>query len=70
MNTIKSFFKNEEPLGLPKGSVRALIAIAITVSVVVAMFLGIEVPGEVFGFTASIIGFYFGARAAEEITPK
>ena len=54
-----------EPLGLPKGSVRAIIGLVFTLSVVVAIFIGKPVPEEVFGFIGAIIGFYFGSRAYE-----
>ena len=55
-----------EPLGMPKGSVRAIIGLAFTTAAIVALFLGKVIPGEFFGFIGAIIGFYFGSRAYEQ----
>ena len=55
-------FDKNQPLGLPEGSVRAIIAIGLTVTVIVAIFVNRQVPDVVFGFMAAIIGFYFASR--------
>lgn len=52
------------PLGLPKGSVRALIAL-----IVVGGSLGFylthgDLPQSLLGILGVIIGYYFGSRAA------
>jgi hypothetical protein len=52
----------DQPLGLPEGSVRAIIAIGLTVAIIVAIFVGVQVPDVVFGFMAAIVGFYFASR--------
>jgi hypothetical protein len=51
-------FDKTQPLGLSKGSVRALIAF----TVIGGAFAG--VPGFL-EFTGMIIGFYFGSRQAK-----
>ena len=51
-----------QPLGLPEGSVRAIIAIGLTMAIIVAIFVQMEVPDVVFGFMAAIVGFYFASR--------
>ncbi|MBA7540500.1 hypothetical protein ES705_32799 [subsurface metagenome] len=55
--------ENKNPLNLPPGSIRAIIALILTISIVVAMFVNVEIPEVVFGFLAAIIGFYFAHRA-------
>ena len=56
------FLDKTQPLGLPEGSVRAMIAIGLTVAIIVAIFVGVVVPDVLFGFMAAIIGFYFASR--------
>ena len=51
-----TFFDPTQPLGLPRGSVRAIIAL----SVVVAFVLGF--CGENIGLL--VLGFYFGSRSS------
>jgi hypothetical protein len=66
---------NEEPLGLPTGSVRALMSLIVVLgAAIVATFLTIRDPdsdltkiliggwGTALG---NVIGFYFGARSAQ-----
>jgi hypothetical protein len=65
---------NDEPLGLPNGSVRALMSLVVVVgAAVVAAFLTVRDPDSdltkilVGGWgtaLGNVIGFYFGARAA------
>lgn len=52
-------------LGLPKGSVRALIALT-TIGTVVYLVLGgtTEIPDWLNTIISMIIGFYFGQKAA------
>lgn len=55
-----------EPLGLPKGSVRAVIAIVIIVSSIYALLKGI-LNAETFVMVTSIItAFYFGNKKTKE----
>jgi hypothetical protein len=53
---------SEMPLGLPQGSIRAIIAIGLTVAIIIAIFVNVTVPDVVFGFMAAIVGFYFASR--------
>ena len=52
----------DEPLGLPKGSVRALIALALVITMCVIAGVKNEIPNEILGIVGIIIGFYFGVR--------
>lgn len=66
---------NEEPLGLPKGSVRALMSVAVVViaGAIAAALLMSEPESDmtkmvVGGWATAlgnVIGFYFGTRATE-----
>ncbi len=66
---------NEEPLGLPTGSVRALMSLIVIIgAAVVAAFLTVRDPDSdltkilVGGWgtaLGNVIGFYFGARSAQ-----
>ena len=66
--------KTAHPLGLPKGSVRSLLAISVIGSFLITMALGplfiahntlsIVIAGLT-GIVGSIIGFYFGSRSVE-----
>lgn len=51
------------PLGLPKGSVRALVAMVMAATVLVLVIRGHDVPGALASLLLTIIGFYFGFRA-------
>ena len=53
-----SFFSLDHPLWLPKGSVRAILAIGLTVAFVFSL-----VPLEV---AMLVLGFYFGSRGATQ----
>lgn len=51
-----------EPLYLPKGSIRAILAIIVTTFVCTALYYKIDLP-EWFVITwAGIVGLYFGNR--------
>lgn len=67
----KKFFNYNEPLKLPRGSVRAILAILI-IGGAIAYFLAYkEFPKELIFLTGTVIGFYFGARTSEtRNTPK
>jgi drug/metabolite transporter (DMT)-like permease len=59
---IKEWFRNS--LGLPRGSVRAIIAIAFISALICASLKKIEIPDLpdwAVGITGTVIGFYFGA---------
>ncbi len=51
-----------EPLYLPKGSIRAIVTIAMTLSCWILIFAGKDVPNYLFGLILAIIGYYFGFR--------
>lgn len=56
-----------EPLGLPKGSVRAIIALLIAITFCIGSSMSIAMP-DLKIFLATIVGFYFGARTVENNT--
>ena len=51
------------PLFLPKGSVRALVSLALAVSFWGLTFTGRDVPGYLMGLLLTVVGYYFGYRA-------
>jgi len=51
-----------EPLYLPKGSIRALTALATCVGCWVLMVMGRDVPGSLLGLVLTVLGYYFGFR--------
>lgn len=53
---------SSEPLGLPRGSVRALISLAITASVVYLWVSGQPVAGELLIAWGAVAGLYFSTR--------
>ena len=52
------------PLGLPQGSVRAIIAILLTLSLVGYLMIYKEVAEPILGVVGIVIGYYFGVRQA------
>ncbi len=50
------------PLGLPKGSVRALVALATMATALVLVARGDDLPGMLTSLLLTITGFYFGFR--------
>ena len=54
----------EEPLGLAKGSVRAIIALALVATLCITSVLASAVPKGLLGIVAIVIGYYFGTRTA------
>ena len=59
---VKEWFRNS--LGLPQGSVRAIIALAFIFALICASLKKIEIPDLpdwAVGITGTVIGFYFGA---------
>jgi len=53
----------ERALGIPKGSVRALIALLFCFIAIGAWITTDEMPGWLIGILGAIIGFYFGSKA-------
>lgn len=59
-------FDSGEPFGLPKGTVRGIIALAFS-GVTLGLFATTgQVPMELLPITTLIIGNYFGVRSASE----
>lgn len=54
---------DKNPLKLPAGSVRAIIALLLTLAIIIATFLQIPIPDVIYGFLGAVIGFYFAHRA-------
>jgi type IV secretory pathway VirB2 component (pilin) len=52
----------DEPLGLPRGSVRALIALIFVITACACAILGKETPEWIINALLLIVGFYFGTR--------
>jgi hypothetical protein len=51
-----------EPLGWPKGSIRAVIALGMAGVSWYLLYAGRDVPGSLLSLLLTIIGFYFGFR--------
>ena len=49
-------------LGLPAGSVRAILALSITGVALTTIVLNGEIPQNLVGILGSVLGFYFGAK--------
>lgn len=58
------------PLFLPEGSVRAIIAIALTLTFCVMAYEARVIPEFFIAILGIVIGFYFGKRSGEkEVKP-
>ncbi len=55
---------NQNPLGLPRGSVRAIIALVIVLASLVAYIVYNDLPQAMAGVLGVVIGYYFGSRNA------
>ena len=62
-----SFFGHEEPLGMPKGSVRAIFILLLVASVVASQHRGMESFPVIEDLLKIAFGFYFGVRAANGV---
>lgn len=56
---------DENPLWLPEGSIRAIIAIIAMLGALILMYSTGELPEWLMTMMATIIGYYFATRAAE-----
>jgi len=56
----------DKPLYLPKGSVRAVIALAFTVTLCYLAMVGKIDSQRLIEIVMAIIGFYFGSKAGRE----
>ena len=64
---------SEQALGLPTGSVRAIIALLFIVIIIYAALIGIDlkdVPQWLLGIVGTIIGFYFGTKSAVKLASE
>ena len=52
----------EETLGLPRGSVRAMVALILSASCWIVIFKGYKVPPRLFSLILTVIGYYFAFR--------
>lgn len=57
-----SFFNADKPLGLPAGSVRALIALALVGATVASAFVHTEVAAGLLTLSTVVVKDYFEAR--------
>jgi hypothetical protein len=56
----------DKPLGLPEGSIRALLALTVVGATVMYLFINKSVPTELVGVLGAVVGFYFGSRKKKE----
>ena len=59
-------------LGLPVGSVRAILALAFVSALICSAVEGVEIPDLpdwAVGIMGAIVGFYFGSRTAQPSQP-
>lgn len=61
-----SFFGHDEPLGMPKGSVRALLVVGMLLIIAGVQFSGIALLGVVEKAYLMGMGFYVGYRVAKD----
>ena len=59
-----------DPLGLPKGSVRAIIALIIILGSFIYFFIAKEFPPELVGLDGAVIGYYMTKRTTEDKVDK
>lgn len=60
------YFHYDQPLGLPRGSVRAILSMLIVIGALAALFLKDQETARVLvPLVSLIVGFYFGRRSVE-----
>lgn len=57
-----------QPLGLPEGSVRAILTLLLSVGWFVLIFLGKTIPTEFSGAALAAVVSYFAARPGAPVT--
>lgn len=74
VSTIIKSFPQAEPLGLPRGSLRAIVLLIFSLAFIFMLFIPSKQTGEVSRtleiILALIMGFYFGSRYAESKTVR
>lgn len=58
-----------EPFGLPKGTVRGVIALSFSTAALFLWVTGQPLPDALLGVTTLIIGNYFGTRGSGDAAP-
>ena len=61
------FLENWDPLNLPRGSIRALVTLALFGVLWTQMLLGREVPSLYVGLVMLVLGHYFGSRSKKSV---
>jgi hypothetical protein len=64
-----SFLNTSEPLGLPKGSVRALIALMVVTSFCYRFVVGLPVDAALATIAGSVFTWYFVTRGQKDDEP-
>jgi len=54
-----------EPLGMPRGSVRALIALIVVIATFAYFIVNKEFPEPLIGLLSGVVFYYFGSRTSE-----
>lgn len=54
----------DEPLGVPKGTVRAVIAVSLVAAAILFMYLGLDIPEWFRALVVMFAGYYAGSRAS------
>ena len=65
-----SFFDKTNPLGLPKGSIRSILALFITC---ISFYIFIKTgtfPSDLLGINGFVLGYYFTKRDNDETKDK
>ena len=57
----------DEPLGLPEGTVRALIALVVISGTIIYFIVYKTMSSELLTISSLIIGYYFGQRNGETV---
>ena len=52
-----------QPLGLPKGSIRAILLLIISIAIITSFFFNIELPNKVIDLWLALVALYFGLRS-------
>ena len=55
-----------EPLGIPRGSVRSLLALLLVFIAAIALLLLHEIPEQLLLIVSMVTGYYFGTRSASK----
>lgn len=57
-------------LGLPVGSIRAILALSITGVSLATIIINGEIPQSLLGILGSILGYYFAAKKGDNANTK